>query len=272
MTLLDTRAEQPEETQVLFREARQRRRRRWLVSGTVALIGLVLLVGILGVGMVGGSANQQQRNSAPPAAAPASIPLSPVAFAIRPALCYAPAFSVAPGQPPAGGPLPSCRPTSLLTTANLDVEPDASNVGGFTFNSAVDADPQFAAYPSTPAVDASNAEVLLAGTPGQGGGRYVLGPVSLTASAVRSASASLIDGQWAVLLRLTSAGSARWDDLARQQFHAIVGVVINGRVASAPITQPTQSFFTSFNGHLEISGSFTEHQAKTLAAGLTHRH
>ncbi len=39
---------------------------------------------------------------------------------------------------------------------------------------------------------------------------------------------------------------------------------------SAPITQPTQASFTSFNGQVQISGSFTEDQAKTLATEFTY--
>ena len=39
---------------------------------------------------------------------------------------------------------------------------------------------------------------------------------------------------------------------------------------SAPITQPTQSSFTSFGGQVQISGSFTEDQAKALATELNY--
>jgi preprotein translocase subunit SecD len=77
-----------------------------------------------------------------------------------------------------------------------------------------------------------------------------------------------LDGEWAIDLTLTPNGAAQWDRLAEQQFHAIVGVVINGRVVSAPITQPTQSSFTSFDGRLQISGGFTEHQAEVIASEL----
>jgi preprotein translocase subunit SecD len=57
-----------------------------------------------------------------------------------------------------------------------------------------------------------------------------------------------------------------WDALTRQQFHQIIGVVVNGQVMSAPITQPAQSAWSSFNGQVQISGSFTEKQAKAIAA------
>jgi len=39
-------------------------------------------------------------------------------------------------------------------------------------------------------------------------------------------------------------------------------------VVSAPITQPTQPSFTSFYGQVQISGAFTQQQAKTIAAEL----
>src|ERR1700676_4782879 len=39
----------------------------------------------------------------------------------RPALCYAPALTVAKGKTPTPGPLPTCAPTSALTAANLAV-------------------------------------------------------------------------------------------------------------------------------------------------------
>jgi preprotein translocase subunit SecD len=75
---------------------------------------------------------------------------------------------------------------------------------------------------------------------------------------------------WAVNLNLTSAGASQWDTMAKQQFHAIIGIDLDGQVISAPITQPTQQAPTSFNGQVQISGSFTEDQAKTLATDFTY--
>ncbi len=95
-------------------------------------------------------------------------------------------------------------------------------------------------------------------------------PAQLTGTAVKSASAQLNNGQWTVNLVLTGPGSTAWDTLAKQQFHAIIGIDLDGQVISAPITQPTQSTFTSFNGQVQISGSFTEDQAKTLATELNY--
>jgi preprotein translocase subunit SecD len=56
--------------------------------------------------------------------------------------------------------------------------------------------------------------------------------------------------------------------LGRARLHAIIGIEIGGKVVSAPIMQPTQSSFSSFNGQMQISGSFNEKQAKALAAEL----
>jgi preprotein translocase subunit SecD len=188
----------------------------------------------------------------------------------RPALCYAPALTVAKGKTPTPGPLPTCAPSSALTAANLQVTPNSSSVNGYT-SANVQPDPQFATYPSTsPLNDNKNDTVLLPGTAASGGGRYVLGPAGMTGTAVKSASAQLNAGQWAVNLNLTSAGASEWDTLAGKQFHAIIGIDLDGQVISAPITQPTQQTPTSFAGQVQISGSFTENQAKTLATDFTY--
>jgi len=183
----------------------------------------------------------------------------------RPALCFAPAATK--GQATSTGPLPSCAATSQLTAANLAVN---TSTGQATQNPP--ADPQFAAYPSTaPLADTKSATVLLPGLPGQGTDRYVLGPAGVTGAQIKSANASLSQaGQWTVNINFTPAGATAWDTLAQQQFHAIIGIDLDGQVISAPITQPSQSSFTSFAGQVQISGSFTEDQAKTLATELNY--
>ncbi len=183
----------------------------------------------------------------------------------RPALCYAPPFTVAKGQKPTTGALPTCAPTSQLTAANLKVN---TSTGQAT--ATPPADPQFATYPTTtPENDVRTAEVLL---PGVGAakinGRYVLGPAGLSGTGVKSAVAQVQSGQWVVNMNLNSAGSQAWDTLAQQQFHAIIAIDLDGSVISAPITQPSQASFTGFAGQVQISGSFSEDEAKTLAADL----
>jgi preprotein translocase subunit SecD len=188
----------------------------------------------------------------------------------RPARCYAPAETLAKGAVATTGALPTCAASSALTSTNLAVKPDSSNVNGYTSNNNIPVDPQFATHAST-TTDDKNATVLLPGTSSsQGTGRYVLGPAMLTGTAVKSASAQLVSNQWAVSIVLTGPGSTAWDALSQQQFHAIIGIDLDGQVISAPITQPSQTSFTSFNGQVQISGSFTQDQAKTLATELNY--
>jgi preprotein translocase subunit SecD len=165
--------------------------------------------------------------------------------------------------------LPTCSPKSDLNASKLGVTPGSGNVNGYTSNTNIGADPQFATYLSTPARSSGqNATVLLSGSAAMGTARYVLGPAALTEQDVASASVQQTFGQWTLVLVLTNQGSAKWDALTQQQFHSIIGVVLNGKVISAPITQPTQSSWTSFNGQIQISGSFSRRQAKAIAAEL----
>ena len=187
----------------------------------------------------------------------------------RPALCYADSYAVKKGQAPSKGTLPTCGPTYALTAANLGVTPNSSSIQGYTSNQ-VPPDPAFTTYAGNgPFNDPKNATVLLSGTAGSPG-RYVLGPAALTGSAIHSASAQLSSGTWVVDLGLNGKGSTAWDTLAQQQFHAIIGIDLDGQVISAPITQPSQSSFSSFNGSVQISGNFTETSAKQLATQLNY--
>ncbi len=190
----------------------------------------------------------------------------------RPALCYAPNLTLAKGKTPSTGTLPACAASTQLTAANLQVTPDSNSNQGYTSNQNIAEDPQFATFKSTPSTqDDKGATVLLPATAGSGGApRYVLGPAGMTGTAVKSANAQLNNGQWAVNLNLTSTGANQWNTLAQAQFHAIIGIDLDGQVISAPITQPTQSSFTSFGNSVQISGSFTENQAKTLATEFTY--
>jgi preprotein translocase subunit SecD len=183
----------------------------------------------------------------------------------RPVLCYAPPFAVAAGGSPDTGPLPTCAAASQLTAADLAVD---TSTGQATQDPP--ADPQFAAYPSTSLPnDTESATVLLPGLPAQGTGRYVLGPAQVTRAQITSAKASLDPaGEWTVNVNFSASGAAAWDTLSEQQFHAIIGIDLDARVITAPITQPSQTSFTSFGGQVQVSGNFNEQQAKTLAGEL----
>jgi preprotein translocase subunit SecD len=191
----------------------------------------------------------------------------------RPGLCYAPPYSGGSkhsNKAAATNPslLPSsCPASSQLTKSNLNPTSSGST-------SDVPPDTSLAAYPSTkPPYDDPGSTVLLPGAPGsgsnQGGERYLLGKAQLTGHAVASAVAQQEQsGQWVVNYTLTSSGSPKWDQVAQENFHQIVAIELDGLVYSAPVIQPAQSSFTSFNGQGEISGNLTEGTAKDLAQAI----
>ena len=190
----------------------------------------------------------------------------------RPALCGAPAFvgTRSKGAKTASAPLPTCGPANALTRTNLAVQPTGGTATQFTSRTPAP-DGTLADYPSTsPTRDAKTKTVLLPTIKGAGSyERYLLGPAQLTGHAVASAVAQQTQlGNWVVNYTLTSKGSPRWDKLAQANFHQIVAVELDGVVQSAPLIQPSQSAFSSFNGKGEISGHLTETQAKTLALAM----
>ena len=265
MTVTDTPIDRDEvgEAQLLFQEARDRRKRRWLIGG-IATFAFVVLFGIVvGVLAIRGGAMSQ------PVAQPSARPLAAVSsakasFSVRPVYCYAPAFSPTAGQLPPSAPLPTCSAPYALTPSHLDVTPGSN---GYSYDQNIAVDTRFAAYPSTVRPSGKlDQSVLL---PEQSGGhRFVLGPAALTRSAIASARVTESDGEWVIDLGLTADGANEWNALAHQQFHAMVAVVVGNHVVSAPITQPAQATFSSFGNRLVISGSFNEHQATAIAAPL----
>ena len=197
----------------------------------------------------------------------------------RPVLCFAYPQAVPKADknkvPPRGiETLPTCNPSSQLTAANLNVTPNSSPQGYSSNN--VPPDTQFAAYPSTSVEkpDYANSTVLLPGIGGACDGtaviRCVLGPAQMTGRSIASATATQNQtGAWVVDYTLAgSAGSALWDKVAMENFHQLLGIELDGQVYSAPIIQPTQGSFTSFQGRGEISGSLTQQDAQNLAQAM----
>jgi hypothetical protein len=271
MTLTDapTHRAEADEAQLLFEEARQRRRTRRLIAGVATAVVVVLVVVAVAVAAAGrgGSPSRPTARPAPgPVAAASSVTAG---FSLRPVDCYAPAFSPGAGQPPAAGPLPACSAPYQLTASRLGLAPEAGDPSGYSVTQDIGADPQFAAYPSTTRPnDRSHQSVLLPGDPQTGARRFVLGPAALTRTAIASARASEVNGEWAVRLTLTAAGVDQWNTLAQDQFHALIAVVVGGTVVSAPITQPTQTSFSSFGDQVVVGGTFTAHQARVIASEL----
>ena len=197
----------------------------------------------------------------------------------RPVLCYAypqavPKGSKVKGVPRGIGAVPACSSASELTAANLDIN---TSTGEPTNN--IEPDSQYEAYPST-SVEKPNyagSTVLLPGigTACDGTGfRCVLGPSEMSGHSIASAQATQNQtGQWVVDYSLAgSAGSALWDKVAQENFHQLLGIELDGEVYSAPIIQPTQAGFTSFDGQGEISGGgntgLSQSDAQNLAQAM----
>jgi len=193
----------------------------------------------------------------------------PSVFSVRPVLCAAPDYAGAGGQTTPAGALPVCSTASQLSAINLVVTPSSSNPNGYTSNTNIPPDAQFAPYPSTTgANDTATSTVLLPAAPSTPvTGRFVLGPVGLTGASVQSASAQVGNDGWLVNITLTSTGTAAWNELARTQFHAFVAIDVNAEVVSNQIIQPTALYFTTVNGQLAVGG-LTESEAKTVAGEI----
>jgi len=162
--------------------------------------------------------------------------------------------------------IPPCASSYAMTAANLDVN---TSTGNPTNNIALD--PAYTDIKTTPPAKdyAKDTVILPALGASKTSDRYVLGPAELTGKSVKSAVAQQSQvGAWVVNYTLTSAGSPLWDKVAEENFHAELAIELDGVVQSAPLIQPSQTSFTSFDGQGEISGSFTESSAKNLALAM----
>jgi preprotein translocase subunit SecD len=196
----------------------------------------------------------------------------------RPVSCYAypqslPKHAPKNYTPPRGiGTVPSCQPQYAVSASTLNI----NTTTGQPSNN-IPPDPSFASSPSTstakPGYPASS--VLLPGLAATGsannGIRYVLGPSQMTGRSIASAQATQNQtGQWVVDYTLTGPGSSLWDKVAAENFHTALGIELDGIVYSAPIIQPQQASFSSFQGRGEISGNLTQQDANNLAQAMNY--
>ncbi len=94
--------------------------------------------------------------------------------------------------------------------------------------------------------------------------RYQLGPAELNGRAISTARANLDStGKWLVEFRLTGKGSTAFDALAAKYVGRQVAIDLDGIVKSAPTIQQAQ-----FNGRGQITGDFSQGEAKDLALVL----
>jgi hypothetical protein len=266
--------ESPPPAEVLIPEARQRQRARYRRRGACAVIAAFVLTALIvsSVLLVRGPAAGGKTQSDPKPVAAAVASGAPVYF--RPVLCFAPADAAPTGNEP----IPACAAGSLLSAANMDVTPSSGSLTGYSSSTSA-VDPQYASYPSS-SVDEpgyATSTVLLPGFKGacdeSSATRCVLGPVEMSSRAIAKATVVRFhDGQWLVDYTTTAAGAAVWDRVADENFHQFLGIEVHGVVYSAPLMQPAQSSFSSFDGRGEISGNFTHADAVRLAKALNAHH
>jgi preprotein translocase subunit SecD len=128
--------------------------------------------------------------------------------------------------------------------------------------------------------DTQSASVILPVDPkafGSSAFRYVLGPADMTGTSVSNALSEIdpSTGQYSVQLSLTSSGAGKFDNIASSRYAcnqqspsspppcSLEAFELDGVVESAPTFTSS-----SFNGNVQITGSFTSSQASSLATVL----
>lgn len=173
--------------------------------------------------------------------------------------------------------LPPCGAQYATSRSNIEVQQTSSNQG-YTINANLMADPQFATIEDTPptAPNYADRSVLLPGigsngTPTDSVERYVLGPEQMTGDAIGKAVAEKSQtGAWVVNYSMRNKeGTALWDTVTEEDFHQYLAFELDGVVYTAPIIQPQQETFSSFDGNGEISGgNLNGKDAKRLAEAM----
>ena len=252
-------------TRVLFPAARRLRRRRWAMSSAVVLAALAASALAYAVA--------RHTSATTPSKSVTSYSLSGPAVA-RPWVYFRPVECLI--APPAGSATNRAAPALAMSG-----RPGTSSAAEVCQLSAA----QQANYPTTvPGKDNPKAVVVLpyySSAPYyiSGIGRYVLGPVEMNASVVKTATAFFDPqvGSWEVNITFTSAGSAEFNRYAAQHYAcyekeptdppycALQAIEINGVVEAAPAIEAG-----SFPGGATIAGSasnpFTKAQAESVAS------
>jgi hypothetical protein len=195
----------------------------------------------------------------------------------RPVVCVVPPYDKFVTSPQPAVSASSCGPSSL-TPASMQVTPSRQSASGFTYQTPQPAIILEGERTTKAAHDSPSKVVLLSGLPGSSvyaatstskGIRYVLGPAVMTSHAIASAVATKTQaGAWVVDWTTTPAGAAQWDRVARLSFHRLLALDVGGVVVSAPIIEPTQSKFTSFNGRGQVSGNWSQAEATRIASAM----
>jgi hypothetical protein len=180
---------------------------------------------------------------------------------VRPVVCEAPLY-VLEKQPAHLHQALDCGSQYVISAKTLDVDTVTGKPGG-----TITADPALATVATTTAADPDGPRVMLStgDSSGYAGSRLVCGRSVLDDSDLSSVEAVQKGPRWDLQVTLDSVGSKNFDVLAYAQFHALLAFELDSTVISAPITEPTESSFVSFNGQFEIATGYTRTQAIRLA-------
>ncbi len=167
--------------------------------------------------------------------------------------------------------LPAEKKSSATTTTTTKPTSSTTLAAGATTSSSTTTTTQPEVKTTTPAEDKKNATVILPSREtGKAALRYQLGPAAFTGKGVSGAKAQFIGGTngWVVDLSLKSDGEAAFNKLAGESYSKsppqnAVAIVLDGIVQSAPAFRES-----SFTGDVQISGNFSETEAKDLATVL----
>ena len=172
-----------------------------------------------------------------------------------------------------GGPTTTVKgTTTTLKPASTTLPPPAGGVGSSRTAAVTTTTVPVASEPVDPLTGLPEGQTVL---PGRDDGLlYLLGPAEATGEVFSNDSSSQVDaGAWVVVAKLKSgaAGADVWNALATKCFAGgadcptkAIAIILDGEVISAPTVQAP----TFDNGTVQISGSFSETQAKDLARVL----
>jgi preprotein translocase subunit SecD len=152
---------------------------------------------------------------------------------------------------------------AVSTTTVAPVEPTTTVAGSPPTSAPIDLDKT-----TTPEENAPENTVILPEKDDNGTvtARYVLGPAEVTGQALSGASATVnpSNGVWEVEFNLTSGGTSQWNAMAEKVgMNGQIAIDLDGVIRSAPSLQTT-----NFPGSGQISGDFSEREAKDLALVL----
>jgi len=173
-----------------------------------------------------------------------------------------------------GGPTTTVKgaTTTTLKPASTTLPPPAGGVGRSRTAAVTTTTVPAATAPVNPVTGLPEGQTVLPGR--KDGLIYLLGPAEATGEVFSNDSSAQVDaGSWVVVAKLRSgaAGADVWNALSTKCFAGgadcptkAVAIILDGEVISAPTVQTP----TFDNGSVQISGSFSQTEAKDLARVL----